>query len=173
MKRSTRERKSALPSDFVVYLQESDIGVENDPKSFAQAMNSKESELCYKAMNEEMNFMKTNKVWDPVDLPSVVKTIGCKRVLKTKKDSSVNIERYKARLAAKGFIQKERIDFTESFSLVSQKDSLCILLALVEHFDLELQQMNVKTVFLNGDLEEEVHMKQPERFSSSIGEHLV
>ena len=59
LRRSTRERKSAIPSDFVVYFQESDIGVENDPESFSQAINSKESELRYNDMKEEMNSMKT------------------------------------------------------------------------------------------------------------------
>ena len=76
MRRSTREIKSAIPSDFVVYFQESDIRVENDPKSFSQAMNSKESELWYNAMKEEMNSMKTNEVWDLVDLPSGAKLLN-------------------------------------------------------------------------------------------------
>ena len=56
---------------------------------------------------------------------------------------------------------------------MSKKDSLRIILALVAHFDLELQQMDVKTAFLNGDLEEEVYMKQPEGFSCSNGKHLM
>ena len=88
-------------------------------------------------------------------------------------DSLSNIERYKARLVAKGFTQKEGVDYTETFSLVSKKDYLRIILTLVAHFDLQLQQMDVKTTFLNGDLEDEVFMKQPEGFSSSNGEHLV
>ena len=175
LRRSTRPKKSAIPNDYVVYLQESDynIGAENDPESFSQAMNCKELELWYNAMKEEMNSMKSNGVWDLVELPNGVKAIGCKWVFKTKKDSLGNIERYKARLVAKGFTQKEGIDYTETFSPVSKKDSLRIILALVAHFDLELQQMDVKTAFLNGDLEEEVYMKQPEGFPSSDGEHLV
>ena len=75
MKRSTTKRISAIPSDFVVYLQESDIRVENDPKSFSQAMNSKESELWYSTIKEEMNSMKSNEVWDFVNFLSGVKTI--------------------------------------------------------------------------------------------------
>ena len=80
-----------------------------------------------------------------------------------------NIERYKARLVAKGFTQNEGIDYKETFSSVSKKDFLRIILALVAHFDFELQQMDMKTTLLNGELEEEVYMKQPERFSSSQG----
>ncbi|RVW65982.1 Retrovirus-related Pol polyprotein from transposon TNT 1-94 [Vitis vinifera] len=175
LRRSARTKRSAIPSDYVVYLQESDynIGAENDPESFSQAMSCKESELWYNAMKDEMSSMKCNDVWDLVELPNGVKTIGCKWVFKTKKDSLGNIERYKARLIAKGFTQKEGIDYTETFSPVSKKDSLRIILALVAHFDLELQQMDVKTAFLNGELEEEVYMKQPEGFPSSDGEQLV
>ena len=113
--------------------------------------------------------MRCNDVWDLVELPNSAKTIGCKWVFKTKKDSLSNIERYKARLVAKGFTQKEGIDYMVTFSLVSKKDSLRIILALVAHFDLELQQMDVKTAFLNGKLEGEVYVKQPEEFPSSDG----
>ena len=90
-----------------------------------------------------------------------------------KKDSLSNIERYKARLVAKWFTQREGIDYSDAFSLISKKDSLHVILALVAHFDLELQQMDVKTTFLNCDLEEEVYMKQLEGFTSINGEHLV
>ncbi|WKA02171.1 hypothetical protein VitviT2T_020389 [Vitis vinifera] len=175
LRRSTRTKRLAIPNDYVVYLQECDynIGAENDPESFSQAMSCKESELWYNAMKDEMSSMKCNDVWDLVELPNGAKTIGCKWVFKTKKDSLGNIERYKARLVAKGFTQKEGIDYTETFSPVSKKDSLRIILALVAHFDLELQQMDVKTAFLNGELEEEVYMKQPEGFPSSDGEQLV
>ena len=173
LRRSTRGRKSAIPSDYIVYLQETDIGVENDPETFSQAISCNESELWYNAMKDELDSMKSNEVWDLVELPKGVQAIGCKWVYKTKRDSLGNIERYKARLVAKGFTQKEGIDYTETFSSVSKKDSLRIILALVAHLDLELQQMDVKTSFLNGDLEEEVYMKQPEGFSSREGEHLV
>jgi hypothetical protein len=175
LRKSTRPKRSAIPDDYVVYLQESDynIGAENDPKSFSQAMSCKESELWYDAMKEEMNSIKSNEVWDLVELPNGAKAIGCKWVFKTKKDSLGNIERYKARLVAKGFTQKEGIDYTETFSHVSKKDSLHVIMALVAHFDLELQQMDVKRAFLNGDLEEEVYMKQLEGFPSSDGEQLV
>ena len=61
----------------------------------------------------------------------------------------------------------------KNFSLVSKKDSLHVILTLVAHFDLDLQQIDVKTTFLNGNLEEEFYMKQPKDFSCSSGEHLV
>ena len=124
-------------------------------------------------MRDEMDSMASNQVWDLVELPVGVKAIGCRWVFKTKKDSEGNIERHKARLVAKGFTQREGIDYRKTFSPVSKKDSLRVILALVAYFDLEMHQMDVKTAFLNGDLEEEVYMKQPEGFLSSVGEHLV
>jgi hypothetical protein len=84
--------------------------------------------------------------------------VGCKWVFKSKRDSKGNNERHKARLVAKGYTQKDGIDYKETFSPVSKTDSLRTIMAIVAHYDLELHQMDVKTAFLNGDLEEEVYM---------------
>ena len=117
--------------------------------------------------------MDKNQVWELVDLPAGCKRVGCKWVFKTKRDSKGNIERYKARLVAKGFTQKDGIDYKETFSPVSKKDSLRIVMALVAHYDLELHQMDVKTAFLNGELEEEVYMDQPKGFETTGKENMV
>ena len=84
-----------------------------------------------------------------------------------------NIERYKARLVAKGFTQQEWIDYHDTFSPISKNDSFWIIMALVAHFDTELHQMDVKTTFLNGDLEKEVYKKQPEGFITNGNDHIV
>jgi hypothetical protein len=89
-----------------------------------------------------------------------------------KYDSKGKIKRFKARLVAKGFTLREGIDYTETFTPVSKKDSFKIVMALVAHYDLELHQMNVKTVFLNGDLQESVYMAQPEGFAIEGKEHM-
>jgi len=124
-------------------------------------------------MNEEYKSMQDNKVWELVPLPEGKKPIGCKWIFKTKRDSNGNVERYKARLVAKGYTQKEGIDYKETFSPVSSKDSFRIIMALVAHFDLELHQMDVKTAFLNGDIEETIYMVQPEHFISENSNNLV
>ena len=111
-----------------------------------------------------MRSMDTNKVWDLEKILKGSKKVGCKWVYKTKLDSQGNVERYKARLVAKGFTQREGIDYNETFSPVSCKDSFRIIMALVAHYDLELHQMDVKTAFLNEDLEENVYMAQPKGF---------
>ena len=125
LRRSSRVRKSAIPSDYVVYLQETDYmsGLNQDPISFSEAMSRTDSEKWSDAMKDELNSMANNQVWDLVELPEGFRAVGCKWVYKTKTDASGNIERYKARLVAKGFLQKEGIDYHDTFSPVSQKDS--------------------------------------------------
>ena len=110
----------------------------NDPATFSQATESVNSTEWFNAMKEEINSMRQNKVWDLVDLPKGCKPVGSKWVFKTKRDPKGNIERYRARLVAKGFTQREGIDYSETFSPVSSKDSFRIIMALVAHFDLEL-----------------------------------
>ena len=116
-------RKLAIPSDYVVYLQklDYDIRVENDPKTFLQAISCKESNLWYDAMKDEMNSMASNGVWNLVELPNGAKAIECKWVFKIKKDSLGNIERYKARLVAKGFTQNEGMTTRRLFLLYLRK----------------------------------------------------
>ena len=92
---------------------------------------------------------------------------------KTKKDHKGKVEKFKARLVAKGFTQREGVDYEATFSPVSSKDSFRVIMALVAHFDMELHQMDVKTAFLNGDLNEEVYMMQPEGFVANDSGKLV
>ena len=117
--------------------------------------------------------MDENKVWYLVELPEGSKQVRCKWVFKTKRDSNGNIGRYKARLVAKSYPQKDDIEYKETFSPVSKKDSLRIVMALVAHYDLELHQMDMKTAYLNGDLVEEVYMDQPDGFLIKGKENLV
>ena len=175
LKRSQRERRPALPDDYVVYSGEADydIGEVIDPVTFLDAIHSPQYDKWNIAMKEEMLSMADNDVWDLVQMPENFKPIGCKWVFKTKKDAKRKIERFKARLVAKGYTQKEGVDYTETFSPVSSKDSFRIIMALTAHFNLQLHQMGVKTTFLKGDLYEEVYMQQPEGFVVDGKEDMV
>jgi hypothetical protein len=89
-----------------------------------------------------------------------------------KYDSKGNIDRFKAQLVAKDFTWRESIDYNETFSTISCKDSLIIIMALVAHYDLELHQMDIKTSFLNGDLLENICMAQSKGFAVKGKKHM-
>ena len=129
------------------------VSLEDDeePKNVKEALSCPSAEKWIKAMQEEMESMKMNHVWDLVDLPPGRQTIGNKWILKIKRKSDGSIERYKARLVAKGYTQKEGIDYEETFSPVVRFASIRLILAIVAHMDLELYQMDVKIAFLNGE----------------------
>ena len=125
------------------------------------------------AMKEEMKSVQENDVWDLVELPKDRKAVGSKWVFKVKTASDGSIERYKARLVAQGFSQKYGLDYDETFSPVVRPESIRTVIALAVKKGLKLHQMDVTTAFLNGELEEEVYMKQPEGFVADGQEHLV
>ena len=135
-----------------------DVGKVDDPNSFREAVSCENFAKWVEAMEDELKSMSSNDIWDLVDIPDGVKPVGCKWVYKTKRDSKGNVERFKAKLVAKDFTQKEGVDYNETFSPVSKKDSFRIVVAQVAHYDLELHQMDVKTAFLNGDLDETIFM---------------
>nr|AMY96445.1 gag/pol protein [Momordica dioica] len=137
---------------------------EEDPTNYKQAMVGPDSDQWLKAMNSEMESMYDNKVWTLVDLPSDVKPIGCKWIYKKKRDQDSNVTVFKARLVAKGFTRSLSLSYEETFSPVAMLKSIRIILAIAAFFDYEIWQMDVKTAFLNGNLEESIYMIQPEGF---------
>ena len=106
----------------------------------------------------------SNSVWELVDLPDNVKAIGCKWIYKKKRGADGKVETFKARLVAKGYTQREGVDYEETFSLVAMLKSIRILLSIAAIHDYEVWQMDVKTTFLNGHLDETIYMDQPEGF---------
>ncbi|KAA0064189.1 gag/pol protein [Cucumis melo var. makuwa] len=147
-------------------------GVE-DPLSYKQAMNDVDKDQWVKAMDLEMKSMYFNSVWELVDLPEGVKPIGCKWIYKRKRDSAGKVQTFKARLVAKGYTQREGVDYEETFSPVAMLKSIRILLSIATFYDYEIWQMDVKTAFLNGNLEESIFMSQPERFITQGQEQKV
>ena len=142
-----------------------------DPSTLAEALASPEAAEWLLAMDEEMASLEANGTWSLVPRPSGIKPISAKWVFKTKRTPTGEIERDKARLVARGFQQREGIDFDEVFAPVVRYDTLRAFLAMVAMEDLELVQLDVKTAFLNGELEEEVYLDQPPGFSNgNLGE---
>jgi len=112
-------------------------------------------------MNEEYHSLMANDTWDIVPIPKGRKLVRCKCVYRTKYASDGNVERNKARLVAKGFSRVEGIDYNETFSPVAKMNSIHLVLSLVASHKWEAHQMDVKSAFLHGDLQEEIYMEQP------------
>ena len=155
----SRRRFDIEGEAFMILPQE-----DEEPRNIKEALQCPAKEKWMKAMEEEMESMRSNQVWKLVDLPKGRKAIGNKWVLKIKRNADGNIERYKARLVAKGYTQQEGIDYEETFSPVVRFTSIRLILAIVANMDLELHQMDVKTAFLNGELDKEIYMEQPVGF---------
>ncbi|KAI3693028.1 hypothetical protein L6452_32856 [Arctium lappa] len=119
------------------------------------------------AMQDELQEFERNKVWTLVPLPKGKFAIGTKWVFRNKKDEDGIIIRNKATLVAKGYCQEEGIDYDETFAPVSRLEAIRIFLAYVAHKGFKVYQMDVKSTFLNGKLNEEVYVQQPPGFENT------
>jgi hypothetical protein len=109
--------------------------------------------------------LEKNYTWDVVPLPKGKKPVRCKWIYKRKEDLSPNEPpKYKGRLVAKGFSQIPCVDYNDVFSPVVKHSSICTFSSIVAAHDLELEQLDVKTAFLHGEIEEEIYMDQHEGF---------
>ncbi|KAK9001734.1 hypothetical protein V6N11_024432 [Hibiscus sabdariffa] len=170
---STKLEPKLHKCTFVVYPKETKGYYFYNPKdnkvfvarmTYQEAVPSPDSEKLLEAMRSEMDCMSENQLWTLVELPEGVKPIGWKWVFKKKTDMDGNVQTYKGRLVAKGFRQIHGVDYDETFSPVAMFKSIRILLAIAAFHDYEIWQMDIKTDFINGKLEEDVYMTQPGGF---------
>src|SRR5438270_1075425 len=137
-----------------------------EPQTFKEAIISSEGPLWKEAIDSEIQSILQNHTWELVDLPSGCKPLGSKWIFKRKMKADGTIKKYKARLVIKGYSQREGLDYFDMYSPVSRITSIRMVLAIAALRNLEVHQMDVKTAFLNGDLDEEIYMRQPEGFSA-------
>nr|GEW33486.1 retrotransposon protein, putative, Ty1-copia subclass [Tanacetum cinerariifolium] len=164
IRRSTRTRHAPYRMCLYIDVEEHELGDLGEPANYKAALLDLESEKWLNAMNVEMQSMKDNEVWVLVKLPSNGKTVGSKWLFKKKADIDGVVHTYKACLVAKGYTQTPRIDYEETFSPVADIRATRIFIVIAAYYDYEIWQMDVKTAFLNGYLNEEVYMEQPEGF---------
>ncbi|RVW20929.1 Retrovirus-related Pol polyprotein from transposon TNT 1-94 [Vitis vinifera] len=126
-----------------------------------------------KAVQDEIDALEKNGTWTITDLPVGKRPVGCKWIFTIKYKADGSVERFKARLVAKGFTQSYGIDYQETFAPVAKLNTIRILLSLALNQDWCLQQLDIKNVFLNGDLEEEVYMEIPPGFEESMAKNQV
>ena len=134
------------------------IDSEEDPVNYKEALEDVDAQEWFKAMGREMESMYSNSVWSLVEALKGVKPIGRKWIYKRKRRPDGKVETFEARLVAKGYTQKEGIDYEETFSPIAMLKSIRILLAIAASLDYEIWQMDVKIAFLNGSLEEDIYM---------------
>ncbi|GJU74508.1 retrovirus-related pol polyprotein from transposon TNT 1-94 [Tanacetum coccineum] len=178
-KRARKERNldpDFIDSQAIIFLVEGDnenivvnkipvlLNVEDAPKTYKEAITSKNFALWNEAIDNEMDSLVSNNTWELSDLPPGSKAIGCRWVFRIKYHTDGSIQSFKVRLVIQGFSQRQGIDYFDTYAPVARITSIRVLFALTSIYNLHIHQMNVKTAFLNCDLDEEVYMKQPEGF---------
>ncbi|GKC82739.1 zinc finger, CCHC-type containing protein [Tanacetum coccineum] len=153
------------PKDIIPNVQESQMDDHTDD------VPSEIPEPRKEAIDDEIGSIMENNTWVLSDLPPGCKPLGCQWIFKRKMKVDRTIDKFKAQLVIQGFKQKEGIDYFDTYTRVARITTIRLLLALAATHNLVIHQMDVKTTFLNGDLDEEVYMKQPEGFVMPGNEH--
>ena len=127
-------------------------------------MTSQEAPFWKEAINSEVESILSNHTWKLVNLPPGNKLLQCNWIFKRIMKADGAIDKYKARLVVKGYKQREGLDYFDTYSPVTRITSIRMIIAIAAVYKLEIHQMDVKTTFLNEDLEEEIYLEQPEGF---------
>jgi hypothetical protein len=167
-KRSKRQRTAkSFGDDFVVYL------VDDTPRTIKEACSSLDEDYWKEAIKSEMDSIMSNGTWEVVSRPYGCKAIACKWVFKKKLRPDGTIKKYKAGLVSKGYNQKEGENFVDTYSPVARLTTIRVLLSLATSYGLLVHQIDAKTAFLNGELEEKIYMDQPDGFAVKGQEGMV
>lgn len=175
LRRSTRpHQKPAYLNDYVLLAElEGErllLVVNEEPWDFNEA---KDSKYWVVACEDEMHSIVKNETRDLVDLPVGAKAIGLKWVFKLKRNCDGSINKHKARIVAKGYVQRHGIDFDEVFAPVARIETIRFIISIAASNDWEVHHLDVKTAFLNDELKEEVYVTQPEGFEIKGSEDKV
>jgi hypothetical protein len=154
-------RESKKPDKYSGLIAQLNLVIDSEPSTFEEASKHK---VWKDAMIEEYDSILKNDVWEVVPRPHGKLVVTSKWLYKIKHAADGSVEKFKARFVAHGFSQKEGIDYDEIFAPIARYTSIRIIISLAAVFGWKLYQMDVKTVFLNGEAEQEVYIEQPEGF---------
>ncbi|KAL0350181.1 UNVERIFIED_CONTAM: Retrovirus-related Pol polyprotein from transposon RE2 [Sesamum radiatum] len=141
-----------------------------EPENFETAVKHK---VWVQAMEEEIKMIEKNNTWELTNRPKDKEVIGVKWIYKTKLNADGSIQKHKARLVAKGYSQLPGIDYTETFAPVARLDTIRALIAIAANKKWKIYQMDVKSAFLNGYIDEEIYVEQPQGFIAKGSEEKV
>src|SRR6202034_467602 len=146
-----------------------------DPKSLGEARKRSDWSRWDDAMKKEYDALIKAGTWTIVEKPPGKNVVSCKWVFRIKRDASGGVEKYKARLVARGFTQIYGIDYTETFAPVAKLSSLRTILAIAARNDWPIEVFDFNSAFLNGELDasEEIYMDQPPGFEVPGGKKFV
>lgn len=179
LRRSARRTAGVPPERFeqsnICLLTEIILSIDalDAPCSYEEATNSAEKQHWMRSMSEEFQALKDKKVWSLVPLPNNRKAIGTRWVYDVKYGADEKVMRRRARIVAKGFSQKAGVDYFDVFSPVCRYTTARFLIAISAFYGWKRIQLDVKTAFLNADLQEEIYVEQPQGFTVSGREHFV
>ena len=144
-----------------------------EPTTIDNALNGEYSKEWKAAADLEYGALMENQTWSLVEPPKECNVVGCKWVFRVKYDGNGNVKCFKGRLVAQGFSQRHGVDYGEVFSPVAHLSSIRVLLAFAAENKLQIHQMDVVSAFLNGELKEEIYMRQPPGYELKGKEELV
>jgi hypothetical protein len=152
---------------------EATIGGIITPTSRQEAIGSEQADEWQEAMDKEYQSLIDNNTWRLVQRPKGAKTISSKWTFKVKTNQDGSIERYKARLLAKGFMQREGVKYTTTYAPVARMDSVRLLTALAARHGLQRRSIDFDTAYLNSTLSSNtpIYMKQPTGFTEQQSQH--
>jgi hypothetical protein len=152
---------------LIALIAGADTSEPHEPRTYREAVGGGDAKLWEQSMEDEVNSLTQNKTWDLVDRPKDRAVLTGKWVYKHKRGANGEILRYKSRWVVRGFEQREGLDYNETFASVVKPMSYKLLFAIAAAYDLEIEQMDVKTAFLYGDIDSEVYVEQPQGFGAT------
>ena len=171
LRRSSRHKNVVDSNNFVNFaLMSTILDTPPEPSSVEEALSSPP---WVAAMQAELSSIERNGTWSLVPRPPKRKVIGVRWVYKTKYHADGSLDKHKARLVVKGYAQRAGVDFDETFAPTARITTIRVVLSLAGHFGWPIFQMDVKSAFLNGDLQEEVYVEQPPGFVLSGKEDMI